>query len=190
MIKQISIHKGEATGQETIWWKPMLTMQREICKTCQQMIPENIVPPAAWEAGNSMLAAMQEGIHNLFGQLFNNRQMLAPWWMGHPTEPYIDITESESGFTVKADVPGVEADDLDVSAVDGGLVVKGKKPKSQAKDHYLRHECCDESFSRTVALPEEADIEQAMANLDRNVLTINVPRKAMVGKVRKLNIAA
>lgn len=190
MTKQISIHKDQAHGADALWWKPMFTMQREMCKACQHMVPENLVPAAAWEASDDMLATMQNGVHSLFSQLFNNRQMMTPWLMGHQTEPYIDITESNGGFVIKADVPGVDVEELDVSIADSALIIKGKKQSRQHEgDNYLRHECCVEPFSRTVALPEEADIERASANFDQNVLTVEIPKKAVV-KPRKLAIAS
>ena len=147
MPKQITVHKDQAHGANALWWKPMLTMQQEMCKACQHMVPENLIPAATWEASNDMLAALQQGTHNLFSQIFNNRQMMTPWWMGHQTEPYIDITEGDNGFTVKADVPGVDAEELDVLIADSALTIKGKKQLKQHKgDNYLRHECCAEFF--------------------------------------------
>lgn len=109
------------------------------------------------------------------------------------TEPHIDITENGDKFVVRADVPGIDADNLEVSVMDGALVISGEKRemKEDNDENYLHRECFCGSFSRSIALPENADIDNAEASLEQNVLSIRVPKTETMGsKKKKIDINA
>jgi HSP20 family protein len=115
------------------------------------------------------------------------------WPSSGLTEPHIDITENGDKFIVRADVPGIEVDKLEVSIEDGALVISGEKReiKEDNDENYLHRECFCGSFSRSVALPESADIDNAEASLDQNVLSIRVPKKEAMGtRKKKIDINA
>jgi len=194
MTEKVSIHKGKEQFPNLLWWKPLFAWQKQMNDALQSISP-TFVPPTFWDAEDSIFGDWQQNINRLFGEMFNNRQMFTPWWTGSHTEPYIDIVENNKAFIVKADVPGVDAEDLDVSVSEqGALIIKGERKDchEEKESEYLRRECCSGSFSRIVALPEGADLDNAAATFDRNVLTVDVPKKAEVlsTKARKLKIAA
>lgn len=93
--------------------------------------------------------------------------------------PAFDIKETKDGYVFKADVPGIEEKDLDVTLAGNRLTVSGKRQgeKEEKADHYYTYERHFGSFARTFALPERADVGQVGASLDKGVLTINVPKK-------------
>jgi len=188
MTKQIAVHKDETHGADALWWKPIFNMQREIFRTFQRMLPENLIPATMWETGDDMLATLYSNTHSLFSQLFNNRQMLTALWMGSPMEPHIDLVEDDNGFTITASVQGLDAKDLDVSVADSALIFKGKRQQQSKLGDNLMHAFCAETFTRTLALPEEADMDQATASLEQNVLTIEIPKKSAAKTARKLVI--
>ncbi len=179
-MKELAIHKGMETNPfSTIWWKPIFDMQKEMGREFQAMLG-NLAVPAAWDMENNFLALAQQMTHRIFSESFNNRQMMMPWLLGNNTEPYIDIIENDKGFKVKAELPGLTTKDLDVSISDCALIIKGekKKEKEEAGDNYIHRECCCGSISRTVAIPEEADLGKAKASFKQNILTVEIPRKS------------
>jgi hypothetical protein len=71
------------------------------------------------------------------------------------------------------------------------ITIKGEKcdEKTEEGDNYIRKECHSGSFIRTIALPEEADIEKAYASFEDNVLKIEIPKKeGSKRKPRKVEI--
>ena len=194
MTQKIAIHKGKEQFPNSLWWNPFFDWQKQMNDMLQGISP-GFVPPAFWNVENNTFDGFQQNMNRLFGDLFNNRQMFTPWWTGSHTEPYIDIVENDKSFIIKADVPGVDAEDLDMSVSDqGALIIKGEREDCHEEKggEYLRRECCSGSFSRTIALPDNADFDNAAATFERNVVTVEVPKKAGVGlaKARKLKIAA
>lgn len=93
--------------------------------------------------------------------------------------PAVDITEAKDAYEVVADVPGVEAKDIDVSLDDGVLTVKGER-KSESKDEdegYTRTERSYGSFYRRFTLPDTADAENISAKTEHGVLKLHIPKK-------------
>jgi HSP20 family protein len=123
--------------------------------------------------------------------MFNTRQMMTPWLNGGRTEPYIDIRDNNKSFVIRADVPGLDPENLDIAVSENAVTISGYKD-NECKDGegFVHHECCNGSFCRTVALPEDADTENASAAFEKNILIIEVPKKAKTQqKIRNLEIA-
>jgi len=92
--------------------------------------------------------------------------------------PAIDLSETDSEVVVKASLPGVKAEDVEISVNDGILTVKGEK-KSDGKtgtENFYRREIRYGSFSRSVPLPSRVNHEQAVAEFDDGVLTVTLPK--------------
>ena len=105
--------------------------------------------------------------------------------------PSIDVAESDDEITVKAEIPGVSADDIDVSIDGSNLVISGeKKQESEEKDrNYYRVERCYGSFRRSIALPPGVDVDNIKASSKDGVLTVAIP-KTEDKKSRKIKIKA
>ncbi len=101
--------------------------------------------------------------------------------------PNVDVFEKDNKLIVKADIPGMKQEDIDVSVAGDSLRVKGeKKIESEGKEKdYYRSERTYGSFFRTVPLPFTADPEKVKANYDNGVLEIEIPRPKEIksGKV-------
>ena len=103
------------------------------------------------------------------------------------TEPYreagwapsLDISETETEFVVKADVPGVDPKELDISYEDDVLTIKGEKKEEheEKKDNYHRIERSYGSFSRAIKLPPSADADRIEAASKNGVLTLTIPKR-------------
>lgn len=92
--------------------------------------------------------------------------------------PAVDIKENAGNFTVYADLPGVEPEDIDISMEDGVLTVKGERNFShdEANENYTRTERVSGSFYRRFTLPETADSENITATHKNGVLALSIPK--------------
>jgi HSP20 family protein len=93
-----------------------------------------------------------------------------------------DIKETKDAYEFKADVPGVQEKDLEVTIAGNRLAVSGKREeeKEEKSDRNYTYERSFGSFSRSFTLPDGADTEKVQANLEKGVLTVSVPKKPEV----------
>ncbi|HEX3035019.1 MAG TPA: Hsp20/alpha crystallin family protein [Thermodesulfobacteriota bacterium] len=93
--------------------------------------------------------------------------------------PAADIYETESGYVVKADFPGVKKEDIQIDVHDGTLTLKAEKKfeKKESKDNYLRVERAYGSFVRSFRLPKNVDAEKIKAEYKDGVLEVTLPKK-------------
>ena len=92
--------------------------------------------------------------------------------------PPINIWTGEPGIVLKAEIPGVEPDQLDVTVHDDTLTLKGQRRTPVTADDvtYHRQECADGSFARTIVLPFGVAVDQVEATVEDGVLTLMLPR--------------
>lgn len=97
-----------------------------------------------------------------------------------PSQIKLDVKESDQGYTVQAEVPGVGKEDIHVS-IDGNTVTLSaevKQEDSQTKDEkVLRTERYYGAVSRSFQLPADLDPDAAKAKYDNGVLTLTLPKK-------------
>jgi len=97
-----------------------------------------------------------------------------------PAQIRVDVKETDQGYSVQAEVPGVAKDDIQVS-IDGNVVTLGaeiKQSDSQTSDEkVLRSERYYGAVSRSFQLPADIDQETAKAKYDNGVLTLTLPKK-------------
>ena len=106
-----------------------------------------------------------------------------------PWSPSVDILESENDLVLKADVPGIEPKNIDISLENGTLTLKGERKFENSETHqgYHRIERSYGSFARSFALPETIDIEKVKAEFKNGVLTVTLPKKE-VAKPRAVKV--
>lgn len=103
--------------------------------------------------------------------------------------PAVDVHEEAERFVVRADVPGVEPKDIDITAENGVLTVRGER-KSEKRENgkgYERVERVAGSFVRRFTLPEAASTEQIKAKQTNGVLEITIPKQPQV-QPRRISI--
>lgn len=115
-----------------------------------------------------------------------------PFYGGQPASafsPPVEIKETNEAFVLKADLPGVAEDDLDIAVHNNVLTISGSRRAEERKEGegYALYERQFGSFSRSFALPEMADGERIEAKLDRGVLTLTIGKKAEA-KPRKITV--
>jgi len=94
--------------------------------------------------------------------------------------PRMDVYEKDNTLIVKADLPGLKNEDVQVELDDGGLVIRGtSKTESEAKEeNYYRMERSAGTFYRRLPLPFEVQPDQIKATMRDGVLEVRIPRPA------------
>lgn len=133
--------------------------------------------PTAFQLINSIIDTMNQ----------KNEQVAA-----FDFSPSINTREGQNAYHIEVDLPGVKKEDISVSIEDGKLIISGERSfKEEVKEeHYYKVESRFGKFSRSFALPEEADIEKIHAESIDGVLEVVVPKleSALVEKTRKIEI--
>ncbi len=105
--------------------------------------------------------------------------------------PAVDVFEKDDKFVVKAELPGMKEDDIDVSVVGDTLTVKGeKRSETEVKEEdYYRCERSYGSLYRSIPLPATVDADKIEASYEDGVLEITLPKAAAV-KPKRIAVSA
>jgi HSP20 family protein len=93
--------------------------------------------------------------------------------------PALDISERKDAYLVMVELPGVEADDLEITMEDGLLTIQGERQftsESSSEEQFHRIERRYGAFRRSITLPAQVQAEQIEASFDNGVLQIVVPK--------------
>ena len=101
--------------------------------------------------------------------------------------PQVDVTETDKEIKVCAEIPGVDAKDVDVSVEDGTLTIKGEKKYEREENEkgQYRMERSYGSFERSIPLPAEVDESKAKAEFKNGVLRLRLPKRPGAQSCRK-----
>ena len=101
--------------------------------------------------------------------------------------PAIDMSEDEKAYKISAELPGIDAKDIDVSVSGDMLVLKGEKrqEKEETDKNYHFSERSYGSFQRAFELPASVDRNKVAADFSKGVLTITLPKTAEAQKPAK-----
>ena len=137
------------------------------------------------------LSLLRSEMDNLFDQFFRGSR-LQPLTFGRKGEwlPTLDVKENEKEITVKCDVPGVDARNIDVSLSGDLLTIKGEKKAENVEDSddYYIAERSVGTFLRTIQLPDSVDSDSIKAEQKDGVLTIQLKKRPGAGQ-KKIPIA-
>jgi HSP20 family protein len=107
--------------------------------------------------------------------------------------PAMDVLEKDTEFELTAELPGIAANDVDVSVKDGNLIIKGEKKsekEEKSKDYHL-HERQYGLFERSFAMPKGVDPSAVEARFSDGVLTVTMPKTLEAQKpAKKIEIKA
>jgi HSP20 family protein len=119
---------------------------------------------------------LQEQINRIFGEGVGHQgaeSNLTPW------APAVDIYETENELVVKADLPDVNPQNLDIRVENNILTIRGER-KFESKvneDNYLRIERAYGSFSRSFSLANSVKTDAIKADYQNGVLTLSLPKR-------------
>jgi HSP20 family protein len=139
------------------------------------------------------IGTIQNEMNRLFNTLFEapghagnggNAGALRRWI------PAMDLVETDDDFVLRADLPGLSEDDVNIELEDNVLTISGerKAEHEERKEGYYRVERASGSFTRSLTLPEGVDPDAVKASFDRGVLEVRVP-KPEAKKPRKVAIS-
>lgn len=128
-----------------------------------------------------------EEMERFFDNFLRQRWMQFPKWempsmadLGLPEckMPRVDVIDRENEVLVRAEAPGVDKDDLDVSLSENSVTIKGKTSheEKEEKGDYFRSEISSGSFSRTMSLPADVDTDKAKAVFKDGLLELTIPK--------------
>jgi HSP20 family protein len=129
-----------------------------------------------------------EEMDRLFEDYFSRGWMRPFRWewpslgeMAKPFEgkmPKVDVIERDDEVIVKAELPGVDKKDLDVSVTENSVTIKGttSHEEKEEKGDYYRCEISRGAYARTVALPSYVDADKAKASFKDGVLELKLPK--------------
>ena len=119
---------------------------------------------------------LQEQINRVFGDVVGRageESNLTPW------APAVDIYETENELVVKADLPDVNPQDLDIRVENNILTIRGERKFATKvnEDNYLRIERAYGSFSRSFSLANSVKSDAIKADYQNGVLTLSLPKR-------------
>ncbi|GMR01491.1 MAG: Hsp20/alpha crystallin family protein [Gammaproteobacteria bacterium] len=124
----------------------------------------------------NLLNTLQRELYDpAFGRGDNNDSSVATanW------APSVDISETDTEFTLLADIPGVDPEDIDISMEKGVLTIKGERHSENIDEgeNYRRVERQSGQFYRRFTLPDSADADKIEAKSEHGVLKITIPKQ-------------
>lgn len=136
------------------------------------------------------IARFRDEMDSLFNRFFDMEVPLSKRFFGDSEwSPRLDVSEGKGEIVVKTEIPGCEAEDLDVTLEGRLLTISGEKrrEKEEKDENYHRVERSYGSFSRTVELPTEVDPDTIDATYKNGVLKIAL-KKTTSTETRKIEI--
>lgn len=130
---------------------------------------------------------IDRNLDRVLGRAFGDIARLNRGPTRHPIP--LDLFETEGSFVLRADVPGIERDNLDVTLEDGRLTVAGSRTLPEdAQSRSFLSERGTTDFRRSFDLPSPVDADGVAASLTNGVLEVTVP-KVPEPEPRRINIA-
>jgi HSP20 family protein len=123
------------------------------------------------------LGSLQDQVNRLFEDRFNRARAaesdLGTW------APAVDIYETEHELVVKAELPEVDENEIDVRVENNTLTIRGERKfqKEVSEDNYLRVERVYGPFTRSFSFPNTVDVDAIKAEYRHGVLTVRMPKR-------------
>ncbi len=141
-----------------------------------------------WRRSPSMLARPMMRAHDLFDEL----DRLFTTQAGEMAEesdygPAVDVYETDDEVVVKAQLPGVKKEDVEVSIQENSLMIRAETRREEEvdEDGYFRRELRYGTFARRLPLPAEIDDEQVTATMEDGVLEVRATKATEVEEAGK-----
>ena len=144
----------------------------------------NVMTPrrntGGWLPERDVFETMQELMRRPFDDVFGSSEFM----------PRVDISEHENDTVVRAEIPGMNPEDVDIRLENGHLVLKGeKKVESEDKDENRYHvERSYGSFYRTIPVSGDLSEDDVKASFKNGVLTVRLPNNKVEGQAKRIPI--
>ncbi len=142
--------------------------------------------PARVQTGGDPLALFRNDIERIIEDTFSRALAGFPGLAGYSDlipsalQPAVDISEGEKEYTVRAELPGVDRDDVSIEVEGQTLVIRAEKKQEQSdeKEGYHWVERTYGMMQRVLSLPDDADAEKIEASFKNGVLKLRIPKHA------------
>lgn len=123
-------------------------------------------------SGQSPLFSLHREMDRLFDEALRQFDMPTGW---NRRWPMLEVEDTDQGYLVRAELPGMDENDIDLSFKDGLLVIRGEKRfETQNKERTVSERYYGQ-FERQIALPD-VDEAKVTASFDRGILSVTLPR--------------
>jgi HSP20 family protein len=153
-------------------------------------MPHNLT---RWEPFNDVVS-LRDAMDRLFEESFIQPRIFTPIREGMGGLA-LDVTENDNELIVKASVPGIKPEDIDITVVGDTLTIKGdvkqetEREGNGSKQNYLVRERRWGAFQRSLTLPVVVQAEKARADFENGVLTLTLPKAEEV-KPKQIKVNA
>lgn len=133
----------------------------------------------------NLLNNLQRELYNTdYNQINDDASAATASW-----SPSVDISENDKAFTLVADIPGVDPENIDISMEKGVLTIQGDRQTENVEEseNYRRVERQSGQFYRRFTLPDSADADKIEARSAHGVLTVTIPKQE-VAVSRKIEV--
>lgn len=123
---------------------------------------------------------MRWELDQVLGRFFQDAWTTNFWSEEQGWTPTLDVKETSDAVVVRAELPGVDPKDLDITVTGDLLTLQGKKEErtEQKDENWFRTECRYGQFRRSILLPEGVDAENVQADFKHGVLSIELKKTA------------
>ena len=142
-----------------------------------------------WEPA-SELNTIQSEMNRLFNSLFDSPTRPTAGAARTRWVPAMDLVESGDHYVLRADLPGVSEQDINVELDSGVLRISGERKSQSTEDRggFRRIERSYGTYARSVSLPKGVDADAVQASFENGVLEVTIPKPEQI-KPRKVSIA-
>jgi len=164
--------------------------------TLRDLTPWRARPTPAPTLYDSGFESLRREMDRLFDSFSRGFGMPSLWdgfevGVGGFTSPRLDVAETDSGYEVSVELPGIEQKDIEVTVANGVLTIKGeKKAESESREKGRLHaERSYGAFQRSLSLPADADEGRIEAAFKNGVLRLTIEKTAETkADIRKIDI--
>lgn len=124
---------------------------------------------------NKELARLQNEVEGFFSRTFGGFPHIGTSWA-----PSVDVQDVGGNLVVKADLPGVKKENVEITATEHSLTIQGRTSEEHEEktDNYYRQERRSGQFLRTIPLPASIDVNGTAAKFEDGTVTITLPKVA------------
>jgi len=126
------------------------------------------------------MSTLWDEMNDLFEQHFGGRSLMRPLSGMTRWAPSVDMYETDDEIVVKADVPGMSKEDLEVTVTEEAITISGEtQAEEEVKgENYMRRERRYGKFTRRLPLPAAVHLDEAKAKFTDGILEVRVPKEA------------
>jgi len=133
----------------------------------------DIIP---WRPFGGELSSLRQEMDRLWDRFVSEsplaRRITGEWW------PTVDVSETKDNFMIKAELPGMDEKDVNVTISGDVLIIKSEKKKEEEEndEHHYRAERYYDSFQRSFQLPGSIKADKIEADFDKGILKVTLPK--------------